>query len=279
MNNSFDEQMKRLKEEYNRMPDQTTPDRIWAHVKQEKGKRRIRFSWLGAAAGTVAAASIAGLLAVSQFNLPFNDGDKGSEQAPYDERENEERENVEEEDPDENMPEEKERDPQQTRESQKEISYMNEGMEETSVFKLLDEPEFSFTTYIPEYFEVEVTENKEIQLYAAFNEDQEPTESPVWTLQEFRAENGSAGPLEEKIAEIQEEYEEEGYELVQEEHEENLMFGNYAATFEGTSNSYLSVILLENNGTVIKWEQSGPPEMADGLAAREQVVMEEWEWE
>ncbi|MFB4163327.1 hypothetical protein ACE1TI_05700 [Alteribacillus sp. JSM 102045] len=276
MNNSFDEQMRQLKEEYDRMPDQTTPDRIWAHVKYSKPKRRIRFSWLGTTVGAIAAASLAGLLVVSQSDVSPDGEDKGAHLAPYDNREYEERHNIDDEENNNNVFEEPNTEPSEKRDSEKEISYLIEGMEETDTFKLLEETGFSFSTYIPEHFQAEVTEENEIAIYAAFTPEQEQTDTPVWTIQESSARANET--MEEKAAEWEEEYEAQGYELVQKEEGKNLTFGDYAATFEGAEYSYLTVIGIENNGTTVKWEQTYPPEMGDGLAAREAVVMEEWEW-
>lgn len=249
------------------MPDNTEPHRIWNHINQSKRKTKKRYSWMGVAAGTVIAASIAGVLLVSQTALPPG-GERGVGDVAEDEREREERPDLEE--GEDNGPV-KEADSSMERPSEKEILYLNEGTEETDTFKLLDGSYFS--TYIPEHFQVETREDNVIQLHAAFSKDQTPTQTPVWTITEYP----DAAPLETMAANVEENYREKGYEQASQQGQ-NLEYGDYAATYRQAERRPVTVVLLKQEDTIVKWEQSYPVEMGDGLNARGTVLMDEWEW-
>ncbi|MFZ4453006.1 hypothetical protein [Salibacterium aidingense] len=278
MRQSWEDQMKQLKEEYDHMPDETNPEQIWDHVQSARRTRKRRAPWMGAIAGVVAAASIAGLLVMSQTSLPPDD--RGAGEVASDDREPEEKTDVpdpeseQEEDVTEQPHGEPENEPANSnREPKKEITYLIEGTNDTGTFQLLEEPGFSFTTYIPEFFETNVTEEGKLVVYAAFSADQEPTEEPVWTI----TEHTDSSTLETKAEEILTRYAQQGWELANQQ-SNDLEYGDYAATFEGETGERSTVILLQHDDTIVEWEQSYPVEMGDGLSAREQVVMDEWEW-
>ncbi|MFD2707072.1 hypothetical protein [Salibacterium lacus] len=263
MNQSWEEQMKRLKEDYDRIPDETSPERIWAHVQSSKRVGKHRASRIGAAAGGIAAALIAGLLVMSQAVLPPEDRGTGEGQE----------ENASVTDPEDDQDEDTQEQPDSNRPDAKEITYQVEGSYTEDTFQLLDEDGFSFTTYIPEFFETEITEAGKLAIYAAFSADQQRTDEPVWTV----TEHTDGKNLETMAAEIKTTYENQGYQRNTHQFED-LQYGDYMAVFENREREHVTVILQQNEQTIVEWQKSYPVEMGDGINAAEQVVMDEWEW-
>ncbi|SFL87473.1 hypothetical protein [Salibacterium qingdaonense] len=271
MNQSWEEQMKRLKEDYDRIPDETSPERIWAHVQSSKRVGKHRAPRVGAIAGGTAAALIAGMLVMSQAVLPPED--RGTGEGQEENPSVAEPEDDQDEDTEEKPPGGSEEQPDSNRPAAKEITYQVEGSYTEDTFQLLDEDGFSFTTYIPEFFETERTEAGKLAVYAAFSKDQQRTDEPVWTV----TEHTDGKDLETMAANIRTTYENQGYQRSTHQFED-LQYGDYMAVFENTEREHVTVILQQNEQTIVEWQKSYPVEMGDGINAVEQVAMDEWEW-
>ncbi|MFB5662761.1 hypothetical protein [Alteribacillus sp. HJP-4] len=284
MSNSLDDRLKRLRKEYEELPDETSPERIWEHVQSPKRKRR-RYSYIGWVSGTAAAAVIGGILFLSQPAM-FPEQEQ-SERGPSDQQEAAEQEQApdeitpfadEGEDTDEQTPPEQE---ESTRALEKEITFSLEGSEQTETFVLLEEAGFPFTTYIPQYFQIETdsTEAGEaILVYAAFVEGQELQEDPAWTFILNPASGEDDTTLEDVAADIQDRQEEEGYTLDTTEDQENLQSSDYQAIYRNEEGETEVVEIFEQDGTFIEWHKHPQGEMAEGIGARESVIYDEWQW-
>ncbi|WP_240376186.1 RNA polymerase sigma factor [Bacillus piscicola] len=258
----LDDELAHLRNNLEKLPVVISAEEIGEHLHKSRNDRKKRIGWLIAIGGTLSALSLGVFLLLSQSVLLPEE--KEMESPPP-------------EDAEEGSPTEHS-DSTTDRASEKEISYQIEGMEETDTFQLLDEPGFSFTTYIPAPFQVDVAETGDRLLYvhAAFTEDHSPTTEPVWIFQEYE---NDGDQREKLIEETKEQYKDAGFEEIKEETGSELAYGDYAVTFQDSDNKTVTIILMENSSTLVKWEKSYPVEMADGLAAREKVVAEEWEWE
>lgn len=156
-----------------------------------------------------------------------------------------------------------------------------EGMEEEDTFKLMDEPGMPFTTYIPEHFEVENTSSGAadgVLVSAAFSEETEPTEEPVWRFiyPSYGKEEGVT--LEDVVQEVHDyaELDEVNLEVVNEN--DHPDFGEYEIRFEKEEGQTYRITILEQDGTFMEWHREYPVEMEEGIGPRAEVLKEQWEW-
>ncbi|WP_100407473.1 S-layer homology domain-containing protein [Bacillus solitudinis] len=162
-----------------------------------------------------------------------------------------------------------------------EFSFEQEGMQQTDTFKLMDETGMPFSTYIPQYFEVENVSSgsgDEVLVYAKFTEDSAATEEPVWRFNYPSYGKADNVTLESMIQEVHDyaAREEVNLKLVDEEHNPN--FGEYRARFETEAGMTYWVTILKYNDTFLEWHQEYPVELEEGIGPRETVVKEQWVW-
>ncbi|SFE61672.1 RNA polymerase sigma factor [Alteribacillus iranensis] len=264
---SVEEFLKRTEENYRKLPSLISGDTIWSYLKKKKKQRKTKISWLIGIGGTLSVLSLGIFLLLSQsVLLPEESDPQGTATSP---------------DPEEDMDQDQRKEDfaqdkaiAAERDEQKDISFLIEGMEETQTFQLLTAPPLSFSTYIPEHFTVESGEEGKTEVFAAFTPEQEPTSEAVWTFQEYEG----TTVRDEIIEDMKQKYGDQGYELYEERNEENLEYGAYGLFFRSEDGAGSSVVFMENEENMVTWETNHPPEMADGLAARQQVAADEWEW-
>ncbi|MGY4691635.1 S-layer homology domain-containing protein [Salibacterium sp. K-3] len=156
-----------------------------------------------------------------------------------------------------------------------------EGMEEEDTFKLMDEAGMPFTTYIPEHFETENTSSGAadgVLVSAAFTEDTEPTEEPVWKFinPSYGKEDGVT--LDKMVQEVRDyaELEEVNLDVVNEN--DNPDFGEYEIRFENEEGQTYWITILEQDGTFMEWHREYPVELEEGIGPRAEILKDQWEW-
>ncbi|MFB5660300.1 S-layer homology domain-containing protein [Alteribacillus sp. HJP-4] len=162
-----------------------------------------------------------------------------------------------------------------------EFSYEQEGMEQSDIFKLMDEEGMPFTTYIPQYFEVENVSSGAadgVLAYASFTEDGEPTAEPVWRFiyPSYGKEEGVT--LEDMIEEVHEYAGLDDVNLELAEEYTNPDFGEYEARFLNEEGTSYWITILEHDGTFMEWHRESPVELEEGIGPRETVVKDQWQW-
>ncbi|SFQ29058.1 S-layer homology domain-containing protein [Salibacterium halotolerans] len=161
------------------------------------------------------------------------------------------------------------------------FSFDIEGMQEEEMFTLMDEAGMPFTTYVPQYFDVENTSSGAadgVVVSAAFTEEAEPTNEPVWRFISSSYGKKEGTSLEDMIQSVRDYADQEGVNLQLVDENDNPDFGEYELRFENEQGGTYRITILEHNGTFMEWHRRYPVEMEEGIGARAEVLKEQWQW-
>ncbi|MFD2706219.1 S-layer homology domain-containing protein [Salibacterium lacus] len=156
-----------------------------------------------------------------------------------------------------------------------------EGMKQEDTFKLMDEAGMPFTTYIPQYFDVENVSSGAadgVLVSAAFTEEAEPTDEPVWRFIYPSYGKGEEGTLESMIQNVYDYARQDDVNLQAVNENDHPDFGEYGIRFENEEGGTYWITILEHDGTFMEWHREYPVEMEEGIGGRAEVLKEQWQW-
>ncbi|SFL78242.1 S-layer homology domain-containing protein [Salibacterium qingdaonense] len=161
------------------------------------------------------------------------------------------------------------------------FSFQIEGMKDEDTFKLMDEAGMPFTTYVPRYFDVENISSGAadgVLVSAAFTEEAQPTDDPVWRFIYPSYGKGGEGTLESMIQNVHHYARQDDVNLQIVNENDHPDFGEYEIRFENEEGGTYRITILEHDGTFMEWHRVYPVEMEEGIGARAEVLKEQWQW-